>query len=154
MPSALPERAAVATQLTAPITSLRTAGDGEHVMVVRVSPDSIGPVRVRAHIGAEGVRIELLGATDQAREALKVALPDLRRDLIVAGLPADISLSTGRQGATGTDTGWEGGAPSGDPRRSSGASGSPARGAGESTGAVVADPARAATGPRGLDITV
>jgi flagellar hook-length control protein FliK len=156
MPSALPERAAVAAQLTAPIASLRAAGDGEHVMVVRVSPDSIGPVRVRAHIGAEGVRIELLGATDAAREALKVALPDLRRDLIVAGLPADLSLSTGRQ-STGTETGWGGGA-AGDPRGQGDRATTGAPGGRAVPGGAAEAPAPTAPalggGLRGLDITV
>ena len=64
-------------------------------MVLRVDPESIGPVRVVAHIGPEGVRIELVGATAQARDALRTALPDLRRDLVAAGLPADLGLGSG-----------------------------------------------------------
>jgi flagellar hook-length control protein FliK len=90
--SPLPDRPAA--QLAGPIAVLRTAGPGQYAMVVRVCPESIGPVRVLAHIGADGVRIELIGATDQARDALRVALPDLRRDLAGAGLPADLSLGS------------------------------------------------------------
>ncbi|HEY3339965.1 MAG TPA: hypothetical protein VGK18_15810, partial [Propionicimonas sp.] len=63
-----------------------------------------GPVRVVAHIGAGGVRIELLGATDQAREALRAALPDLRRDLVAAGLPAELDLGSGTGSGRGHGT--------------------------------------------------
>lgn len=107
----LPERP-VATQLAGPIASLRTAGDGEHVMVIRVSPDSIGPVRVLARIGAEGVRIELIGGSDAARDALRTALPDLRRDLAGVGLQANLSLGTDGQGSAGSGAGLgQGGRP-------------------------------------------
>ncbi|WNB85239.1 flagellar hook-length control protein FliK [Cellulomonas sp. ATA003] len=123
-------------------------------MVVRVSPDSIGPVRVRAHIGPEGVRVELLGATEQAREALKVALPDLRRDLIAAGLPADISLGTGRQQSTGTDTGWGGNGPTGDPQGRERRPAAAPTGAGAPAATVTGAPRTGASGLGGLDITV
>jgi flagellar hook-length control protein FliK len=89
----LPDPAAVATQLTARLGALRTAPAGDHVLTVRVDPDSIGPVRVVAHIGADGVRIELAGGTDAARDALRTALPDLRRDLAGLGMSADLDLA-------------------------------------------------------------
>jgi flagellar hook-length control protein FliK len=110
----------LAEQLSGRLTSLRSAGPGQHVLTLRVDPESIGPVRVVAHIGAEGVRIELFGATDQAREALRQAMPDLRRDLVAAGLPGGLDLGTGsgpglRGQGTGTGTGGstsgQGGAP-------------------------------------------
>ena len=104
LPSQLPDRP-VAAQLAGPIASLRTAGAGEHVMVIRVSPDTIGPVRVLAHIGTAGVRIELLGGSDAARDALRAALPDLRRDLAGAGLQANLSL--GPNSSTGGPTGQD-----------------------------------------------
>lgn len=109
----------LAEQLSGRLTSLRSAGPGQHILTLRVDPESIGPVRVVAHIGADGVRIELFGATDQAREALRQAMPDLRRDLVAAGLPGGLDLGTGSgpglrgQGTgTGTGTGTDG-SPSG-----------------------------------------
>jgi flagellar hook-length control protein FliK len=65
-----------------------------------VDPEHFGPVKVVAHISAEAVRVELVGATDQAREQLKAALPDLRRDLAQTGLQADLGLG---EGSTGGD---------------------------------------------------
>ena len=62
------------------------------MLTLRVEPDSMGPVRVVAHIATDGVRIELLGGTDHAREALRAALPDLRRDLAATGMRADLDL--------------------------------------------------------------
>jgi flagellar hook-length control protein FliK len=108
--SALPERP-IAAQLAGPIATMRTAGPGEHVLVVRVSPASIGPVRVLAHITADGVRIELLGGTDQARELLRAALPDLRRDLAAVGLQAtNLTLGSAGYDQPGAGTGFGTGA--------------------------------------------
>jgi len=83
----------VAEQIGVRLASLRTAPLGEHIMTMRVDPESMGPIRVVAHIAADGVRIELLGGTDHAREALRAALPDLRRDLAATGLRADLDLA-------------------------------------------------------------
>lgn len=110
-----PAEVPLAEQLSGRLTSLRSAGPGQHVLTLRVDPESIGPVRVVAHIGADGVRIELFGGNDQAREALRQAMPDLRRDLLAAGLAGGLDLGTGsgpglRGQGTGTGTGAEGGA--------------------------------------------
>lgn len=88
----------LANQIGFRLAGLRTAGDGQHVLTMRVSPESIGPVKVVAHISGETVRIELIGVTDQAREALRASLSDLRRDLIAAGFPADLSLGSSTTG--------------------------------------------------------
>ena len=88
-----PTTAQLGQQLSGPLGRLREAAPGEHVMTLRVNPETFGPVRVVAHIGAEGVRIELLGATDAARDALRQSLTDLRRDLAATGLKADLQLS-------------------------------------------------------------
>ena len=88
----------LAEQLGARLTTLKTMPAGEHVMTLRVDPESIGPVRVVAHIGVGGVRIELVGVTEQAREALRSALPELRRDLAAAGLPAELDLGSESSG--------------------------------------------------------
>ena len=97
-PAAPAEPRALAEQLGVRLSALRSAGPGEHLLTLRVEPDSIGPIRVLAHIGTEGVRIELLGGTDQARDALRAALPDLRRDLAAAGLGADLNLGADLRG--------------------------------------------------------
>jgi flagellar hook-length control protein FliK len=99
------------------------------VLTLAVDPEHFGPVRVVAHISAESVRIELVGATDQAREQLKAALPDLRRDLAQAGLQ-DLGLG---EGSTGGDrTGSREGAAGRSP-------GTTVPGSGTATGADPAD---------------
>src|SRR5699024_4353144 len=99
---------------------------GEHMLTLRVDPDHLGPVQVRAHIGADGIRIELVGATDAARDSLRGLLTDLRRDLSATGMNATLTpaadtagqqsrnpggaadLFGGQQGARG-ETGTPGG---------------------------------------------
>ncbi|WP_304606007.1 flagellar hook-length control protein FliK [Actinotalea lenta] len=107
-PAAPPAGAAtpppLADQLGVRLGALRTAPLGDHVLTMRVEPDSIGPVRVVAHIAHDGVRIELLGATDQARNALRQALPDLRRDLAATGMSADLDLGDHSGGDAGAES--------------------------------------------------
>src|SRR5690606_23394550 len=89
---ARPIAAQLAEQLEARWPVLRASGPGTHVLTMRVEPEHFGPVRVVAHIGTEGVRIELLGATDAARDALRQALRDLRPDLAGVRPSADPHL--------------------------------------------------------------
>jgi hypothetical protein len=110
-PLAAPEQSTVsmptaatplASQLAKPIFSLVGAAAGEHVMTITVSPDNLGPVTVRAHVGADGIRVEMFSPSDAAREALRLILPDLRRDLSGAGqggsgLAAQLELSSESQ---------------------------------------------------------
>ena len=92
-------QATLAEQVRGPVLALRSAAPGEHVLTLKVTPENLGPVQVRAHIGAEGIRIELVGATDAAREGLRSLLTDLRRDLAGTGMNA--SLSLGADSGTG-----------------------------------------------------
>ncbi|WP_164984024.1 flagellar hook-length control protein FliK, partial [Cellulomonas endophytica] len=82
----------VAEQLGARLVGLGQLPPGHHVLTVPLDPLTLGEARVVAHITPEGVRIELFGASDATREALKQSLTDLRRDLQDAGLPADVDL--------------------------------------------------------------
>lgn len=86
-------------QLARPIFSLAAAGAGEHILTVSVTPDNLGPVTVRAHVGAEGVRVELFAPNDLGRDAIRAIIPDLRRDLAGAGLGSNLSLSSQNQPA-------------------------------------------------------
>ncbi len=99
--------APLATQLAPRVGSLRALGEGVHRLVMRVQPEEIGSVRVVAEITSDRVRIELHGGTEQAREALRAALPDLRRDLLGTDPPgtrAELDLgSAGRQAGRDRD---------------------------------------------------
>ncbi|WP_218022849.1 flagellar hook-length control protein FliK, partial [Cellulomonas biazotea] len=84
-----------AEQLGARLTGLGGLAHGRHVLTVPVDPEHLGPVRVVAHIGPESVRVELVGGTEAAREALRGSLADLRRDLsrdLGAGLDVQVGV--------------------------------------------------------------
>lgn len=91
----------LASQLTGQLTHLKQLPQGEHVLTLSVNPETFGPVKVVAHITSDNVSIQLFGASDASREALRGALADLRRDLAATGLQADLDL--------GTDQGPQGG---------------------------------------------
>ena len=105
-PVAAPTPAAsapLATQLARPIFSLAAAGTGQHVMTVSVTPDNLGPVTLRAHVGADGVRVELFAPNDIGRDAIRAIIPELRRDLAGAGLGGNLTLSPQSQPSAGSD---------------------------------------------------
>jgi Meckel syndrome type 1 protein len=89
--------------------TLAAASPGEHVMTLQVTPDDLGPMTVRAHIDAAGVRIELFAPGDAGREAIRGALPELRKELADAGFGASLDLSerngpgSGARDGTGQD---------------------------------------------------
>lgn len=71
-----------------------------------IAPDSLGPVTVRAHITAGGdVRVELSGATDAGRDALRGILTDLRRDLASVMPHATLSVGHGTAADANPDRG-------------------------------------------------
>lgn len=80
-------------QLSLPLVRLAAAAPGEHVITVKVNPETLGPVTVRAHIGVDGVRVEMFAPTDSGREALRHILGDLRRDLAGGSTGAGSTLT-------------------------------------------------------------
>ncbi|MFK0400989.1 hypothetical protein ACIQTT_01530 [Microbacterium sp. NPDC090225] len=85
----------VATQVAPVVVSIAQRPAGSHQVTMTVSPDALGPVTVRAHIGRNGdVRVELVGATDAGREALRAIVSDLRRDLAAVMPHANLSLTS------------------------------------------------------------
>lgn len=83
----------LAAQLAPSIMTLAASAPGEHVLTIRVTPENLGPVTVRAHIGSDGVRIELFTPTEAGRAAVQSVLADLRRDLAGTGIGASLDLS-------------------------------------------------------------
>ncbi|TPV52570.1 flagellar hook-length control protein FliK [Pseudarthrobacter phenanthrenivorans] len=131
-----PAHPPLAGQLSGPLFSLSSARAGEHTMTLSVTPENLGPVTVRAHIGTEGVRVELFAPNDAGREALRAILQDLRRDLAAAGLGTglDLSARNNPHDGTGDGAGGTGGEPSDDgPRQLRLPSGQPAVPAGPDT---------------------
>ncbi|SDH36437.1 flagellar hook-length control protein FliK [Microbacterium sp. 77mftsu3.1] len=91
-PSARP---ALTPQIHAPVMAMAKAGEGNHTLTLKVTPESLGTVTVKAHIVGGQVRIELAGATDAGRDALRGILTDLRRDLAAIAPSSSLSLATG-----------------------------------------------------------
>jgi flagellar hook-length control protein FliK len=89
-------------QLAPTLFHLRSAEAGTHVLTLTVAPEAVGPVTVRAHVGADGIRIELSAPTAQGRSALDAILPELRRDLSQGGMNSALSLAAaGSDGSAG-----------------------------------------------------
>lgn len=85
----------LAPQLRAPVLSLVTAEPGRHTMVLRVSPESLGPITVTAHISGSAVTVELATGTPAAHDAIRALLGELRRDLAALAPFSSISLAAG-----------------------------------------------------------
>jgi flagellar hook-length control protein FliK len=81
-------------QLLGPIATLAAGPNGERTLSVNIAPEALGPITVKAHLGGEGIRMELSAPTDAGREALRTMLPELRRELAAMG-SGTITLSTG-----------------------------------------------------------
>lgn len=85
----------LAPQLRAPVLSLVTAEPGRHTMVLRVSPESLGPITVTAHISGSAVTVELATGTPAAHDAIRALLGELRRDLAALAPFSSVSLAAG-----------------------------------------------------------
>ncbi|WP_186467029.1 flagellar hook-length control protein FliK [Arthrobacter sp. UKPF54-2] len=109
-PSPAPQPA-LQPQLAKPLFTLAGAPHGQHIMTLKVTPEHLGPLTVRAHIDAAGVRIELFAPGDTGREALRGILPELRKELADAGFGASLDLSdhSGPPPGRGQDAGQDGG---------------------------------------------
>jgi hypothetical protein len=74
-----------AAQLAAVFPPLRLAADGVHRLSLQLHPADLGPVSVLAEIRGGEIHVHLAAASEAGREALRTALPELRRDLQAAG---------------------------------------------------------------------
>ncbi|MFJ4044459.1 hypothetical protein ACIPV2_01810 [Microbacterium sp. NPDC089987] len=86
-------RPALLPQLAGPVIALARSPQGQHSITLTVSPENVGPVTVRAHIVGSSIRLELHSPSDAGRDALRVILADLRRDLSVAAPGASVDVS-------------------------------------------------------------
>jgi hypothetical protein len=86
-------------------------------MTLRVEPEAIGPLRIVAEVRGEHIRVELMGLGEFARDVLRSALPDLRRELVAAGMQAQLDLATGDRDFGGEGRGGSLGDPTSAERR-------------------------------------
>jgi hypothetical protein len=99
---------AVAAQVAPVVVSIAQRPMGTHQLTMTVNPDSLGPVTVRAHISASGdVQVELSGATDAGRDALRTMLVELRRDLAAVMPHASLSVNHGTSADASGDRGQQ-----------------------------------------------
>lgn len=119
-------RPALLPQLTGPVIALARSPEGQHSITLTVSPENLGPVTVRAHIVGSSIRLELHSPSDAGRDALRVILTDLRRDLSVAAPGASVDVSS-RDSASGSS-------PDAQARPDSGRSGAESRGDAQARG--------------------
>ncbi len=95
-------RQPIAAQVAPVLVSIVQRPVGTHRLTLTVNPESLGPVTVTAHVGRAGdVRVEIVGATEVGREALRAIVADLRRDL--AAVMPHATLSVGSGASSGTD---------------------------------------------------
>jgi hypothetical protein len=70
-----------AAQLALRLTPLRAGPDGSHQLTILLHPEELGPVSVVATVKGDQLSVQLTGATEVGREAMRAALPQLERDL-------------------------------------------------------------------------
>jgi flagellar hook-length control protein FliK len=86
----------VSHQLSGPVLSLRTAGNGSHQLTIALHPAELGPVNLHVRIVGDSMAIQLASTSEGAHDALREALPQLRQELQAAGLGnVDLSLDLG-----------------------------------------------------------
>lgn len=95
----------VQEQLRGPIARMVSDVNGNTLIKVRLHPEELGQVTVKATFHSTGVRIELIPISDAARDTVKATLPELRRDLLAHGSDASLSMGeeeTSPQGGRGS----------------------------------------------------
>ncbi len=110
-------------------------------MTLQVTPEDLGPMTVRAHIDAAGVRIELFAPGDAGREAIRGILPELRKELADAGFGASLDVSEHSGPGNTARDGTSQDSASQDGRRR----GTPAPGRATATARAISAPATAGT---------
>jgi flagellar hook-length control protein FliK len=143
-PSGAGTQPALAGQLVPAIAAVHRRGvDGQHTLTVDVTPEELGPVRLTLEMRAGEVHLHLAGSSEASREALKAALPELRRLLDAAGMSAG-ALDV-RPDDAGSPSAWgdlSGGLPRGGSDRGGATGSGPAARTGGSP-AVADEPANA-----------
>jgi flagellar hook-length control protein FliK len=96
--SPLPSPAAVAPptpgqQVVTVLAPLRSTEDGSHEVTIGLEPEGLGTVKATVTVSAGQVVVQLGTDNDQARDALRQALPLLRHELGGDGASANVLLA-------------------------------------------------------------
>jgi flagellar hook-length control protein FliK len=98
-----------ATQLAERLAPLQKGPDGIHQLTIHLNPVDLGPIRITAEVRGGDIHVHFAGATDAARDALRAALPELRKELQGSGFGSS-SLDVSHH-APGRGAPDQGGAP-------------------------------------------
>jgi flagellar hook-length control protein FliK len=79
------------------LAPLRTSADGTHQVTIGLEPEGMGTVKATITVSAQQVVVQLGADNDEARSALRQALPLLRHELGSDGSAATVVVSDGRQ---------------------------------------------------------
>ena len=138
---------APAAQIVRVVTPLRQAADGSYRLAVQLHPAELGRVDLDIELRQGSVHLRIDAESEQARDALRAALPELRRELEAGGFRPG-ALDLGARPDTGTP-----GQPSWSNRPTPRV---PHAGLDDVTAPAVDDaaPATAATNDAGLDLRI
>ncbi|WP_111466951.1 flagellar hook-length control protein FliK [Microbacterium suaedae] len=102
--------APVLAQVAPAVMHLAQQPAGTHQVTLTIAPEHLGAVTVRAEIDRAGeMRIELSGGSDAGRDALRMIVTDLRRDLAAISPNATLHLGQGSAQSSDADAGASGG---------------------------------------------
>ncbi|MHB1613755.1 MAG: flagellar hook-length control protein FliK [Actinomycetes bacterium] len=101
----------LAAQVALRVLPLRRTPDGTTRLSVQLTPAELGRVELTVQVRGGLVHLHLTSADPLSREALRAALPDLRRELGSAGLATgQLDVSGGAPGSAGgqqPSPGWQ-----------------------------------------------
>jgi flagellar hook-length control protein FliK len=81
--------AGTAAQLAPTVFAVHQRGvEGTHHMTVDITPDELGPVRLTVALRDGQLHVLLAGSSEMSREAMRAALPELRKLVEGAGITA------------------------------------------------------------------
>jgi len=84
-----------AQQVVTVLAPLRSSDDGTHEVTIGLEPEGLGTVKATVTVSAGQIVVQLGTDNDQARDALRQALPLLKHELGGDGSSASVLLSNG-----------------------------------------------------------
>jgi flagellar hook-length control protein FliK len=96
-PAPTPAPPTPAQQVVTILAPLRSSDDGTHEVTIGLEPEGLGTVKATVTVSTGQIVVQLGTDNDQARDALRQALPLLKSELGGDGTSANVLLSNGGQ---------------------------------------------------------
>jgi flagellar hook-length control protein FliK len=77
------------------LAPLRSSEDGTHQVTIGLEPEGLGTVKATVTVNGSQIVVQLGADSDQARDALRQALPLLKHELSGDGSSANVVLTNG-----------------------------------------------------------